>query len=137
MKHKIMGIVALCAFSLITNYTFGAGARITAPSDRSIAVFLSLTDGNKKSAIIGAGQTAEIDALLAGFTDVKWVDCGQIYEAKFAARIEGTEGWRQWDFLKGSGEIYIGGSGVLGALGIVRGHLVKSGECPCILQQTR
>jgi hypothetical protein len=135
MKRNMMGIAALCAISLITNYTFGAGARITAPSDRGLAVFLSLTDGNMKSSLIPAGGSVEIDAFLAGFTGVKWVDCGKIYEAKFAARIEGTEGWRAWDFLKGSGELYIGGSGILGALGIVRGQLIKSGECPCIIPQ--
>jgi hypothetical protein len=132
MKRNMM-IVAVMASSLlfIGENIFAAGARLNVMGEARVVTARPIfTDGNSRTVVVAPGKQESVDAILAGFVAVEWVDCGTQYRVNINPRIEGIEGWRSWNFWPG-GVVEIGASGILPALGNMQGEVITAGKCPC------
>jgi hypothetical protein len=153
MKHKIMGIVTLCALSLPTNYTFGAGFRIFNKTPFVVTAMI-LLEGLVWEGLVGGdfaqrplicqpmnpGETWSYDAGVVGF---KWMEvqmCDKVMH--FDLNIPGITGIRNWtlQLLDANGDVEnmfvdIGPVGLDKALGKVKGYVLKSSRTPCPCKQ--
>lgn len=131
-------ILTITIFSSLGNNVFAAGARITNNTGTNI-YFEAFTTSGREGSFIPNGKTVEINAGIRGFDGGQWLYCGQIYQIMFAAagksRIEGIEGWRDWN-IQSADMLDVGPSGLLAGFGSMKAKVSLEGNCPCDLATT-
>jgi len=132
MNYIKKSILSITIFSFVISNLFAAGARVHNGTGGIIS-FNLLTPSGPKGRLINPGKTEEINAgAFVAIDGAEWLYCGKIYRVNIQ-RIEGAEGWRDWN-LQGDGKtIEIGPWGLLAAFGNITANVTEEGSCPCDL----
>lgn len=129
---KKSSLLAITLFSLIGNEIFAAGAKVYNGTS-AVILFQLFTTKETESRVILPNKTEDIDAgFLVGINGAQWLYCGKMYRVNLSQRIEGIEGWRNWNITSDAKQVTISGN----IFGTINASLSAEGNCPCDLGQT-